>query len=116
VIENSIIGIRCTIGENVTIRNSVIFGNDLPDSGEEGPRSSEDAVSIGSGSVIDGAIVDKNARIGRNSRIINERQMVDSEEIDGRAMIRDGVSVVFKDATLPDGWSLQEKVSSRETP
>jgi glucose-1-phosphate adenylyltransferase len=102
VIENSIIGIRCKIGENVQIRNSVVFGDDdmevvdLPD-----------GLSIGSGSVIDGVIVDKNARIGRNVQLVNRGKVTDTEDRDD-CMIRDGVPVVIRGASLPDGWTLPE--------
>jgi glucose-1-phosphate adenylyltransferase len=106
VIENSVIGIRCAIGENVTIRNSVIFGNDVPVTDEKGRQScNPNAVSIGSGSVIEGAIVDKNARIGERSRIVNGREVQDTDEIDG-CMIRDGIPVVLKNTVLPDNWNL----------
>ena len=40
--------------------------------------------------MIERAIIDKNARIGRNVRIINETGIVDSEEMPTH-VIRDGV-------------------------
>jgi len=58
-------------------------------------------VGIGSGSVIERAIVDKNARIGRGVRIANETGVL---ETDGPGYyIRDGIVIVPKDGVIPDG-------------
>jgi glucose-1-phosphate adenylyltransferase len=57
--------------------------------------------------VIEGAILDKNCRIGRNVRIVNERQIENSDGDNEICMIRDGIPMVLKDAALPDGWTLQ---------
>jgi glucose-1-phosphate adenylyltransferase len=106
VIENSVIGLRCMIGEGVTIRNSVVMGADFYETDEDRNPITADhpAVGIGSGSLIEGAIVDKNCRIGQNVRVINQQGV---EEADGEQyLIRDCIPVLFKDATLPDGWTL----------
>ncbi len=63
-------------------------------------------LGIGEGTVIDGAIVDKNCCIGRNVRITNERGFDTTPETP-EAMVRDGIVVVPKDAILPDGWKLE---------
>lgn len=102
VIENSIVGLRCVIGENVTIRNSVLMGADHYDN--ELPREPI-PIGIGEGSYIDGAILDKSCRVGRNTRIVNEAGIVDGEDRDD-CVIRDGIPIVVKNATLPDGWKL----------
>ena len=106
VIENSVIGLRCHIGENVTIRNSVLMGNDYyerPDQLAENRTQGRPNVGIGAGTVIDGAIIDKNCRIGQNVRIDTDT----SQDADhGDVVIRDGVIVVPKGKTLADGWSL----------
>jgi glucose-1-phosphate adenylyltransferase len=51
--------------------------------------------------VIEKAIVDKNARIGRGVRIVNEAGVVEKEG-DGY-QIREGIVVVTKNAVIPDG-------------
>jgi glucose-1-phosphate adenylyltransferase len=106
VIENSVIGLRCHIGDNVTIRNSVLMGNDYyerPDQLVENRTKGRPNVGIGAGSLIDGAIIDKNCRIGQNVRIDTDT----SRDADhGDVLIRDGVIVVSKGTTLTDGWSL----------
>ncbi len=107
VIENSVIGLRCIIGESVTIRNSILMGADFYEQNDArkpcGPE--HPLVGIGDGSVIEGAIVDKNCRIGRNVRVVNEQGIEDGPD-DEICMIRDGIPVVVKDAVLPDGWQL----------
>ena len=55
--------------------------------------------------MIEGAIVDKNCRIGNNVRIANELGVVDGPDADD-CIIRDGIAVVVKDAALVDGWKL----------
>jgi glucose-1-phosphate adenylyltransferase len=62
-------------------------------------------IGIGAGSVIEGAILDKSCRIGRNVRIVNERGVETSDEHDA-CPIRDGIPVVVKDGTLLDGFKL----------
>jgi glucose-1-phosphate adenylyltransferase len=107
VVENSIVGLRCVIGRDATIRNSILMGNDF----YEQPRDlAADAaagivpVGVGANSHIEGAIIDKNCRIGRNVRLINPGG--DDREETPYGMLRDGVYVVSKDTTLPDGWVL----------
>jgi len=58
-------------------------------------------IGIGRNSVVDRAIIDKNARIGENVVITPDGKApnVDSENY----YIRDGVVVIPKNAVLPDG-------------
>lgn len=109
VIENSVIGLRCDIGDNVTIRNSVLMGNDyysrppIAESGEAG--SERPQVVISDDCLIDGAIIDKNCYLGKGVHIELPDEMSDVSDSDcGPIVIRDGVLVVPKSATLPDGW------------
>ncbi len=107
-IENSIVGLRCCIGRDVTIRNSVLMGADEYEASESATAGQTDAppaIGIGAGSVIDGAIIDKNCRIGSKVRIANQHGTED-RDINAVCILRDGIVVVEKDATLPDGWVL----------
>ena len=63
------IGLRCRIGRNVTIRNSILMGSDDYESADETAQADAAGLpplGIGVGTVIEGAIIDKNCRIGRN--------------------------------------------------
>jgi glucose-1-phosphate adenylyltransferase len=111
VIENSVIGLRCRIGKNCVIRNSVILGNDYYESPMELAADKSEGVpplGIGAGSVIEGAIIDKNVHIGTKVRIVNEHRWVDTADC-RQFTVRDGVGVVPKDAVIPDGWAPDPK-------
>jgi glucose-1-phosphate adenylyltransferase len=57
-------------------------------------------VGIGKGSILRRAIIDKNAHIGQNVRILNEAGL---QEHDGNGYyIRDGIVIVPKHGVLPD--------------
>ena len=106
VIEDSVIGLRCRIGRNVQIRNSVIMGADLYESDEqiaENKAVGRPSIGIGDGAVIEGAIIDKNCRIAPGARITNPKGIVDSPEYPC-GMIRDGVIVIPKEMTVPADW------------
>ena len=108
VIENSIVGLRCQIGEGVTIRNTVLMGNDyfeLPTGGKKS-GSVRPAVTVGNGSLISGAIVDKNVRIGRNAKIELPKGKDADCEREG-IVVRDGVIVVPKGTVISDGWTYE---------
>ena len=108
IIENSVIGLRCRIGRGVTIRNSILMGSDDYESAADESASLAAGLpytGIGDGSLIEGAIIDKNCRIGRQVRIANDRKLDTSEETP-EAMIRDGIACIQKGATLPDGWRM----------
>jgi glucose-1-phosphate adenylyltransferase len=109
VIENSIIGLRCLIGRNVVIRNSIVMGNDyyeLPGDVALHQSNGMPPLGVGPGTHIEGSIVDKNCRIGRNARIMNNKGLEDTPETQ-YGMIRDGIMVVPKETTLPDQWSME---------
>ena len=103
-VERSVIGIRSRIGRKVRIRNSLLIGADGYETLGEMAESETRGIppfGVGSDSIIEDAIVDKNARIGRGVRIINQAKI---KEMDGDGFyIRDGIVIVLKDAIIPDG-------------
>jgi len=101
-IETSVIGIRSRIGQGVKIRRSLILGADTYETPGEiaASKGSEPPIGIGDGTVIDGAIVDKDARIGRNVRIVNEGRT--HEQDASNYFIREGIVIVPKAAVIPD--------------
>jgi glucose-1-phosphate adenylyltransferase len=111
-IEHSIIGLRCQIGRNVTIRNSILMGNDYYETADdlaEARRQEQPPLAIGDNAVLEGTIIDKNCRIGRDVRVVNQRGLQTSEEV-GCAMICDGIPVISKNGALPDGWDLSSRL------
>ncbi|HYO25629.1 MAG TPA: sugar phosphate nucleotidyltransferase, partial [Lacipirellulaceae bacterium] len=108
-IENSVIGLRCRIGRDTTIRNSVIMGNDFYETAEAvaaGDFADLPPVGIGPGSIVEGAIVDKNCRIGPGVQIINHARVEDGQ-VGEHCEIRDGILVVAKEAVLPGNWRVE---------
>jgi glucose-1-phosphate adenylyltransferase len=103
-IVRALVGIRSVIGPEVRISNTVMMGADYYESEEQKAENAAQGipnVGIGSNCVIDGAIIDKNARIGAGARITNAKGLLEAEE--DNHVIRDGIVVIPKDAVLPDG-------------
>ncbi|MGY8748977.1 MAG: glucose-1-phosphate adenylyltransferase [Pirellulales bacterium] len=111
IIENSVIGLRTVIRSNVTIRNSIVMGNDYYDSEERAAERQSPLLEIGEGTVIEGAIIDKNVSIGKNVRVINQSQRDQTNLEHDTCVIRDGIPILIKKAVLPDDWNLEEHLS-----
>ncbi len=99
-IEHSVVGMRTTM-RRATVRRSLLMGADPfpPDGPADAPP-----IGIGDGTLIQQAIIDKNARIGKNVRIVNKEGLEDASG-DGWA-IREGIVVVEKNAIIPDGTTI----------
>ena len=101
---NSIIGLRSRIGNGARIENSIVMGADFYESYEEMRVYSSDHrpyIGIGENSVIQKAIIDKNARIGRDVQLVNKKGV---PEEDGKNYhIRDGIILIPKNAIVADG-------------
>jgi len=100
-INHSVIGLRSQIGPKVKIRSSILMGADYYETEAdraENERLGRPAIGIGDGTVIEGAIIDKNARIGRNVRIRHLPDRPDSETDNWVA--RDGLVVIPKNAAI----------------
>jgi glucose-1-phosphate adenylyltransferase len=116
VIENSIIGLRAVIGKNVTIRNSIIMGADFySGSIKAGVEHDRVPLGIGDGSTIQGTIVDKNCRIGRDVTIDVPADTPDTDLEHPQYVVRDGVVIVVKDAVIPDQWQLTPETLPKTT-
>jgi glucose-1-phosphate adenylyltransferase len=105
-VTNSVIGLRSRISKGVQIDASFMMGADFYQTFED-MRSDLDRglprVGIGEGSVVKRAIIDKNARIGTNSRLLNEAGTTAADGPNGSYFIRDGIIIVPKSAVIPDG-------------
>ena len=83
----------------------VLLGADFYETLEEMRVAESDGrppIGIGADSLIEGAIVDKNARIGRGVRIQGGSGPREDRNGEGY-FVRDGVVVVPKGAVIPDG-------------
>lgn len=107
-IHHSVLGIRSRISEGCVIRDALIMGSDYYEQFEDSQRARRRELKniplgIGVNSVIQRAIVDKNARIGRNVQILNKDRVEESNKEDLGFYIRNGVTVILKNAVIPDG-------------
>jgi len=99
-IEESVVGIRTAIGPGASIRRSVLLGADTYEQPAHGAASGV-PLGIGPGVELDRVIVDKNARIGEGSRLVNRAGV---QHTDGpNYYIREGIVIVPKDAVIPPG-------------
>jgi glucose-1-phosphate adenylyltransferase len=102
----SIVGLRSRIDEGARIEDSVLMGADYYQTIEE-MRADSDAglprVGIGAGTTIRRAIIDMNARIGANVRLVNESGIENLDAVDQSYYIRDRIIIVPKNATIKDG-------------
>ncbi|MEX0586180.1 MAG: glucose-1-phosphate adenylyltransferase [Pirellulales bacterium] len=105
VIENSIIGLRCHIRRGATVQNSILMG---ADEYEHSAPVGLPPLGIGMSTLVQGAIVDKNCRIGAGCRVVNDRGLEVTPDRDD-AVVRDGIVVVQKEAALADGWNLSAR-------
>ncbi|MGD1853735.1 MAG: glucose-1-phosphate adenylyltransferase [Leptolyngbyaceae cyanobacterium] len=105
-IHRTVIGLRQRIGANCEIEDALLMGSDYYESASESHQHltrGKVPVGIGEGTVIKQAIVDKNARIGRNVKIVNKENIQEAEREDLGFYIRSGIVVVLKNAVIPDG-------------
>lgn len=103
-LERCVIGLRSLIGRNAAIRDCVLNGADRYETDAERAANLSRGIpdlAIGEGSVIERAIIDKDCRIGRDVQIVNRRGI--EEEEGSNYVIRDGIVVIPRGTTVPDG-------------
>jgi len=117
-VRESIVGIRTVIGLGCNLDRVVHNGaGDYDFGGHAGPTapvtgihprpdsSVARAIPLGVGeySVIRNAIIDRDTRIGRHVRLVNEGHVQDYE--DAHITVRDGIIVVPRQGLVPDGYT-----------
>ncbi|MEE9616493.1 MAG: glucose-1-phosphate adenylyltransferase, partial [Anaerolineae bacterium] len=104
-IRESVVGLRSVIGPDARVTRTVVMGADFyetPGRKAENRRRDRPDVGIGRGSIIEGAIIDKNARIGEGVTIRPHALGEDMAKAENY-IIQDGIVVVPKNAVIPDG-------------
>src|SRR2546427_3730994 len=105
-INRSLIGLRSRVGEGTHVDAAYMMGADYYQTLEDMVRDREanrPRIGIGEQTIISRAIIDKNARIGKDVRLLNE---VGIEHVDGPGgmyYIRDRIIIVPKNGLIPDG-------------
>ena len=102
---NSIVGLRSRIDGGVDMEGTIIMGSDFYESLTEIESNiSKNAphIGIGENTIIRRSIIDKNVRIGKNVRLINQEGADNRDSSDGSFFIRDGIIIIPKNAVIKD--------------
>ncbi|MBN3949795.1 MAG: glucose-1-phosphate adenylyltransferase [Nostoc sp.] len=105
-IKHSVVGVRSRIESGCVIEESLLMGADFYQASVErqGISVKDDiTVGIGADTLIRGAIIDKNASIGHDVKIINKDNVQEADREAQGFYIRSGIVVVLKNAVIPDG-------------
>jgi glucose-1-phosphate adenylyltransferase len=105
-IEHSVLGVRARVDSGCIIEDSLLMGADFYQTSAERKIIREEGnipVGIGAETIIRRAIIDKNARIGHDVRIINKDNVQEANREAQGFYIRSGIVVVLKNAIIPDG-------------
>jgi len=99
-ISESVIGIRSIIRKGSELSRTLMLGADYYEEEVQGKVP----IGVGQHSLIENAIIDKNARVGANVRIQNREKVM---EFDGpNYYIRDGIVIIPKNGSIEDGTSI----------
>ncbi len=104
-LHHCVLGIRSYIGEGAWLKDTIVMGSDYYESElqlEGNLAKGRPHLGIGKNCRIQGAIIDKNTRIG-DGCVLSPEGKVDGTYAGGLVIIRDGVLVVPKNAVLPPG-------------
>jgi glucose-1-phosphate adenylyltransferase len=105
-ITNSVVGLRSRISKGVHLEASFMMGADYYQTIEEmhaDLTTGLPRVGVGEGTLIKKAIIDKNARIGSNVRLLNDEGIQNADGDGGSFYIREGIIIVPKNAVVKDG-------------
>ncbi|KMZ59196.1 Glucose-1-phosphate adenylyltransferase [Zostera marina] len=105
-IYHSVVGLRSCISEGAVIEDALLMGADYYETDAVKRFLSAEGnvpIGIGKNSHIRRAIIDKNARIGENVRIVNTENVQEAAHEDDGYFIKSGIVTVIKDALIPSG-------------
>jgi glucose-1-phosphate adenylyltransferase len=104
-VRHSLLGLRINIGAGCVIEDTLIMGSDFyqtPAEYEADVLAGNVPIGIGENTTIRRAIVDKNARIGKNVKIINKDGVDNVNHEEQGYTICGGIIVILKGAIIPD--------------
>lgn len=101
-ISHSILGPRSVIHKGAIIRDSYLMGNDYYSAPVLDHQCLPTNPHIGENCIISRAIIDKNVTLGKGVQLLNKQKLehYDSDHF----FIRNGIIIVPRGATLPDGF------------
>lgn len=107
-IVRSVIGNRSRIGNDTTIQNCYVMGNDFYqniDDMNNDSSNNKQLIGIGERCFINNAIVDKNCRIGNDVHINGGKHLPDSSN--ELYAVKEGIVVIKKGVTIPHHFSIK---------
>jgi len=96
---DSVIGLRSQIQDNTFLKDTVLMGADYYE--ENVLETAEIPIGVGANCHIEGALIDKNVRIGPN--VVIKPFPLGTEEQFEKWVIRDGIVVIPKNTVIPAG-------------
>jgi glucose-1-phosphate adenylyltransferase len=105
-IHRSVIGLRSRIADGSKIDAAYMMGADYYQTLEDmvaDRKADRPRVGVGENTVIRRALIDKNARIGKDVRLLNEAGVETADGPNGTYYIRDRIIIVPKNALIADG-------------
>ena len=105
-VHHCVLGVRSRLESDVVLQDTLVMGADFFESSEERAVLSERGgipLGVGQGTTVKRAILDKNARIGRNVTIVNKDHVEEADRAELGFYIRNGIVVVVKNASIADG-------------
>jgi glucose-1-phosphate adenylyltransferase len=103
-VRHSVIGLRSRISSNSIVEDSIIMGCDFYETLDDMKYNQSRGIpslGVGENCNVKKAIIDKNVRIGDNTKILNHKNL---KEFDGENYyIRDGIVIIEKNVTIPAG-------------
>ncbi|KAK2388407.1 glucose-1-phosphate adenylyltransferase large subunit [Trifolium repens] len=105
-IHHSVVGLRSCISEGAIIEDTLLMGADYYETDADRrflAAKGSAPIGIGKNSHIRRAIIDKNARIGNDVKIINSDNVQEAARETEGYFIKSGIVTVIKDALIPSG-------------
>ncbi|NCJ06581.1 glucose-1-phosphate adenylyltransferase [Synechococcales cyanobacterium C] len=105
-IHHSVLGVRSRVETGCVVENTLLMGADYYQPfAEQTAQDSAPKVPVGIGrdTHIRRAIIDKNACIGRDVKILNKDNVEEADREDQGFYIRSGIVVILKNAVIADG-------------
>lgn len=108
-LKDVVLGKRSYVGEGSSMDGVVFLGSELLQSDamrEQMRAAGEPILGVGRNTVVERAVVDLNACIGDNVRLVNHEGIQEADRSKEGFVINDGIIVVLRNAVIPDGFHL----------
>jgi glucose-1-phosphate adenylyltransferase len=113
-IRNAVIGLRSHINDGAVLRDTVLMGADYYDNPDDLAKGQGVPLGIGRNCFIEGALIDKNARIGEG--VVIKPFPPGSEADHEDWVVRDGIVVIPKRAVIHSGSVIAPEKQGADSP